>query len=69
MTRLTAQSEGPGRGADLLLEHCAALDRLDEARTPAVERLELELGGELARMLVTALAARGGNGRPLPISR
>jgi hypothetical protein len=46
------------------LEHCAVLDRLDEARTPAVERLEVELGGDLARLLVTALTTTGRTGRP-----
>ena len=50
-----------------MLEHCAAFDRLDEARAPAVERLELELGDDLARMLVTALTASGSNGRPLRV--
>jgi hypothetical protein len=49
---------------DLLLEHCAALDRLDEARTPAVERLELALGDDLTRLLVSALTASGTTGRP-----
>jgi hypothetical protein len=64
MTRLTAQTDGRGRGSDLLLEHCAAFDRLDEVRTPAVERLELELGGDLTRLLVSALANSAGNSRP-----
>jgi hypothetical protein len=47
-----------GRGTDLLLAHCAALTRLDDARAPASERLEHALGGDLARMLVLALASR-----------
>jgi len=47
-----------GRGADLLLEHCAALTRLDEARLPAFSRLEHAVGGDLARFLVVALARR-----------
>lgn len=47
-----------GRGSDLLLEHCTALTRLDNVRPPAFDRLEHELGGELARMLVVALAGR-----------
>ncbi len=46
---------GPVRGADLILEHCAALDRWEMQRTPAVERLERELG-PLARLLLFALA-------------
>jgi hypothetical protein len=44
------------RGYELLLEHCAALTRTDSARTPAFERLEEALGGELTRLLVVALA-------------
>jgi hypothetical protein len=63
----TAHPHGRARGAELLLEHCAALDRLDEARTPAVERLELELGGDLATLLVSALTANGAGGRPLQL--
>jgi hypothetical protein len=47
----------PGeRGYELLLEHCAALTRTDSARTPAFDRLEEALGGELTRLLVVALA-------------
>jgi hypothetical protein len=64
MTSTPAHPQRRGRGPNLLLEHCAALDRLEEARTPAVERLELELGGDRARLLVTALAGRRGSGRP-----
>ena len=44
------------RGYELLLEHCAALTRASTARTPAFERLEQALGGELTRLLVIALA-------------
>ena len=44
------------RGYELLLEHCAALTRADSARTPAFERLEQALGGDLTRLLVVALA-------------
>jgi hypothetical protein len=64
MAGSTVQPNGRGRGFDLLLEHCAALDRLDEARTPAVERLEVELGGDLARLLTKALGGRRSSGRP-----
>ena len=46
------------RGYELLLEHCAALTRISSARTPAFERLEQTLGGELTRLLVVALARR-----------
>jgi hypothetical protein len=46
------------RGSELLLEHCAALTRVASVRTPAFERLEQALGGELTRLLVVALARR-----------
>ena len=45
------------RGARLLTAH---LESLDPEATPARERLEEQLGNELARKLVFALA----NGRP-----
>ena len=47
----------PHRGAALLLVHCAAV--VDE-RESAFTRLEHELGGELARLLVFALAGPQG---------
>jgi hypothetical protein len=46
------------RGYELLLEHCTALAPSGDPRPPAFLRLEQALGGELARMLVGALAAR-----------
>jgi hypothetical protein len=52
-----AQGEG---GVGLLLEHCAALPDVDDFRPPAFRRLEEALGGELARLLVGALAKRRG---------
>ena len=48
----------PERGATLLLAHCTAF--ADE-REPAYERLEHELGGRLAHLLVFALS--GDHGR------
>jgi hypothetical protein len=47
------------RGPDLLLAHCAPLTDADLSR-PALLRLEEALGGELARLLVGALATRRG---------
>ena len=47
-----------GRGSDLLLAHCSALTRVDAIRPPAFRRLEQEVGGDLARLLVVALAGR-----------
>jgi hypothetical protein len=45
------------RGYELLL---AALTEVEDSRPPAFRRLEQAVGGELARMLVGALAARRG---------
>ena len=44
-----------GRGAVLLLEHCAALDLRDAARPRPYARLEEALGGRLAQLLLGAL--------------
>ena len=41
-----------------IADHCVALDRLYESRAPACERLEAELGHELATFLVGALRGR-----------
>jgi hypothetical protein len=47
-----------------LLADCAALGRLlDPARPTASDRLQEQLGPELASMLVAALAGTGGAGR------
>jgi hypothetical protein len=48
------------RGDELLLEHCAMLTQPGDPRPPAFLRLERAVGGELARLLVVALAARRG---------
>lgn len=50
------QSIPPGRGTALLLQHCAWLGSVDDARPPASERLQQALGGELTRFLLGALA-------------
>jgi hypothetical protein len=47
------------RGHALLLAHCSAVSRLEEARPRAFERLEEQVGGDLARLLVNALVAPG----------
>jgi hypothetical protein len=49
-----------GRGAVLLLEHCAAFDRPDESRPRAFARLERVLGDRLARLLLGALVGDHG---------
>lgn len=44
------------RGAELLLEHCAALARLDNSRPAPFDRLQALVGTDLARLLVHGLA-------------
>jgi len=56
----TPVPQAGGRGPALLLDHCAALTRVEDARPPAFLRLEQAVGGELARMLVVALASGRG---------
>jgi hypothetical protein len=47
----------PSRGAGLLLLHCASVAG---ERRSAYSRLEEKVGGDLARLLVCALAGSGG---------
>jgi hypothetical protein len=49
-----------GRGLDLLLLHCRALDY---DRPDAGQRLEQQLGTEFAHMLLFALTSRGSDTR------
>ena len=52
-----------GRGAHRLLHHCSALARVTASEGPSArDRLESELGCELTRLLIGALA-RAGSGR------
>jgi hypothetical protein len=44
------------RGLALILEHCARLNALEQARPNAVLRLHQAIGDELARLLIAALA-------------
>jgi hypothetical protein len=53
-----------GRGAPRLLRHCAAVARITASEGPSArDRLERELGCELADLLVGALA-HGRQARP-----
>jgi hypothetical protein len=45
-----------GRAVSRLLDHCCGLTRLPPVKPQARERLEVALGGELARRLVGALS-------------
>ena len=54
------RTHAPGRGAGLLMAHCAALGDAPVDRTPAFTRLEAIVGGDLARLLVYALAGAQG---------
>ena len=44
------------RGAQLLLAHCAAVNLGDGGRTPVLDRLREQLGPDLTRLLLVALA-------------
>jgi hypothetical protein len=46
-------SRSHSRGPDLLIWHCAVLDR--EARLPATDRLQRLIGADLTRLLLVAL--------------
>ena len=51
------------RGSLLLLDHCARLERLTGAsRRSARERLEAELGSDLAKRLLGSLCGDGSSG-------
>lgn len=45
-----------GRAVSRLIDHCSDLTRLAQAKPQASERLEVAIGGELARRLVGALS-------------
>lgn len=52
-----AEPQIRGRGAELLLDHCEALDT-EHRRPTARERLVGLLGDSLARLLIGALSSR-----------
>ena len=52
-----AEPQIRGRGAELLLDHCEALDT-EHRRPTARERLERIVGDALARLLIGALASK-----------
>ena len=52
-----AEPQIRGRGAELLLDHCEALDT-EHRRPTARERLERIVGDSLARLLIGALSSR-----------
>ena len=52
-----AEPQIRGRGAELLLDHCEALDT-EHRRPTARERLERIVGDALARLLIGALSSR-----------
>lgn len=57
----SAEPHDGGRGVNLLLHHMAALDRIEEPRPSAHDRLVEALGEEFATFLVGALVGE----RPL----
>jgi hypothetical protein len=60
MTAAAPEPHRSGRGAGLLLEHCAAFDSPDKPRPRAFARLEKVLGRRLARLLLGALVGDHG---------
>jgi hypothetical protein len=52
-----AQPQVQGRGARLLIEHCAAIAKLDHPRSAPFERLQALVGHDLAHVLVHGLAS------------
>jgi hypothetical protein len=54
-TVTAAEPQIRGRGAELLLDHCEALDT-EHRRPTARERLERLVGDSLARLLIGALS-------------
>ena len=57
------------RGTELLLLHCAFVGRLDQARPPATVRLELAVGPDLARLLLSGLVRGQARGSSSPYTR
>jgi hypothetical protein len=56
----TAAPPIDGKAVSRLLEHCARVGGLTEARPRGRERLEARIGGELTHLLVGALAGNHG---------
>lgn len=56
----------PTRGISLILEHCARLNAFEDGQPSAALRLEQLVGGELARLLMSALAGDH-HSRPQPV--
>jgi hypothetical protein len=55
---VAASTRSEQRALARLAHDCAVLDRLSESRAPARERLEAEVGPDLATFLVGALRGR-----------
>jgi hypothetical protein len=55
------------RGLSLILEHCARLNSFGQVRPSAALRLELLVGDDLARLLMSALVGDHRSGRPQPV--
>jgi hypothetical protein len=52
---IAAGHQGPGRGAEVLLAHCEALETDHARRAPVAARLRRLIGPELTRLLLAAL--------------
>ncbi len=63
---MNVESPQPTRGLGLILEHCARLSAFEHARPSAAFRLEEVVGGDLARLLLSALSGDHAS-RPHPV--
>ena len=63
-----SESNAAVRGRARLLADCAVLERLDETRTPARDRLHGVLGSELAGFLLRALVRDQRRRSPEPVA-
>jgi hypothetical protein len=61
------ETNAAARGPVRLLEDCAVLERLDETRMPARDRLQHVLGYELAGFLLRALVRDYRRRSPEPV--
>lgn len=61
---MDAATPEPTKGLILIIEHCARMNAVEHARPSAVLRLEQLVGGDLARLLLTALAGEHRAARP-----
>jgi hypothetical protein len=64
---MNAAAPQPTRGLSLILEHCARLKSFEHVRPSPAFRLEQQVGDDLARLLISALAGDHRSRRPQPV--